>query len=57
MNDGRVCLHDDRPSMPTTMESFIRASFVPRYREESTRRSDGPETFIDWMARDELAAN
>lgn len=56
VNDGRVRFHHDRPSMPTTMESFIRASFVPRYREEATQRSNGPEKFIDWIARDDFAS-
>ena len=56
LNDGRVRFGDDRPLMPTTMEDCIRASFMPRYRREIAQRSNGPETFFDWLARDARAA-
>jgi uncharacterized protein YbjT (DUF2867 family) len=55
LNDGRVRFQDDRPSIPTTMDAFIRASFVPRYHEETRQRSVGTDKFIDWIARDDLA--
>ncbi|TGX56017.1 nucleoside-diphosphate sugar epimerase [Sphingomonas gei] len=55
LNEGRVRFHDDRPSMPTAMKAFIRASFLPRYRMETKQRSTGPKQFFEWMARDDLA--
>jgi uncharacterized protein YbjT (DUF2867 family) len=54
LNDGRVHFEDRRPTMPTDMETFVRASFVPRYQQEAARRAAGPRKFYDWMASDEL---
>ncbi|MFT8243518.1 NmrA family NAD(P)-binding protein [Roseomonas sp. BN140053] len=54
LNDGRVRFHDDRPAMPTTMKAFMRTSFMPRYSKATTQRSNRPEQFFEWTARDDL---
>jgi len=56
LNDGRVRFHDDRPLMPTSMNAFVRTTFLPRYSKENTQPSNGPKTFFDWVAQDDLAA-
>ena len=56
LNDGRVRFHDNRPSMPTTIDDFIRASFKPHYSKETTQRAPGPEQFFEWIARDDPGA-
>ena len=51
LNDGRVQFHDDRPSVPTTMQAFIRDVWKPRYLEAIAAERCEPETFFEWSAR------
>lgn len=56
LNDGRVRYGNDRPSLPTTMEAFIRNSWKPKYMEAVGASRNNDETFLTWTARDELEA-
>jgi uncharacterized protein YbjT (DUF2867 family) len=42
---------DVRPALPTTMETFIRSAWMPRYLQ-AVATGDEPETFHMWSARD-----
>ena len=50
LNDGRVRFHDDRPPLPTSMETFIRDVWKPRYLKSIAGECD-PETFQTWSSR------
>lgn len=50
LNDGRVRFHGPRPPLPTTMQSFIRDVWKPRY-EQSLADGSAPETFHTWSAK------
>ncbi|MFC0407019.1 NmrA family NAD(P)-binding protein [Roseomonas elaeocarpi] len=54
LNDGRVRFHDDRSSLPTTMEAFVRDVWKPHYLAAITREQHAPENFVTWSARKEL---
>jgi uncharacterized protein YbjT (DUF2867 family) len=51
LNDGRVRFHRERRPLPTTMESFLRNTWKPRY-VESLAREHEPETFYSWSSRE-----
>jgi uncharacterized protein YbjT (DUF2867 family) len=54
LNDGLVRFHGERevrPSLPTTMETFIRDVWKPRYLESVADRHE-PETFHMWSAKE-----
>ncbi len=54
LNDGLVRFHGERevrPSLPTTMETFIRDVWKPRYLE-SVADGHEPETFHMWSAKE-----
>jgi uncharacterized protein YbjT (DUF2867 family) len=54
LNNGIVRFHgkhEDRPSLPTTMQAFISDVWKPRYLE-AVRVKDERETFSMWTARD-----
>lgn len=50
LNEGVVRFHGPRSPLPTTMETFIRDVWKPRYMESLTR--DEPETFATWSSRE-----
>lgn len=51
LNDGRVRFHGHRSPLPTSMESFIRDVWKPRYL--ATLADDRePETFPTWSSKD-----
>ena len=55
LNDGRIRFRDDRPSLPTTMEAFVKNTWGPRYREAIATARDSAETYLTWSAGDEMA--
>jgi uncharacterized protein YbjT (DUF2867 family) len=57
LNDGRVRFHHDRPSLLTTMPSFVGDVWKPRYLEAMGAKQHEPETFFTWSARTELDAS
>jgi len=52
LNDGRVRFHGERRPLPTTMETFIRDVWKPRYLQ-SVADEHEPETFQTWSAKAE----
>ena len=56
LNDGRVRFQEDRPTLPTTMEVFVRNVLKQYYVEAIAKQSQQPETFFEWSARSELDA-
>ena len=50
LNDGRVRFHGHRSPLPTTMETFIRDVWKPRYLQ-SVANEHEPETFQTWSSR------
>jgi uncharacterized protein YbjT (DUF2867 family) len=54
LNDGQVRYSDDRPSLPTTMEAFVRNTWRPKYMEAVTAARHDAETYFTWTAQDEL---
>ncbi|MBP2562111.1 uncharacterized protein YbjT (DUF2867 family) [Neorhizobium galegae] len=50
LNDGRVKFNDDRPSLPTTMEEFVKDTVRPLVEKA---RTDGvkKETFLTWGSK------
>ncbi|ALN71919.1 NmrA family NAD(P)-binding protein [Aureimonas sp. AU20] len=51
LNDGRVRFHDDRPPLPTKLETFVRDVWKPRYLAAVAAEQTDPETFFTWIAR------
>lgn len=49
LNEGRVRFHGVRAPMPTSMATFVREVWVPRFRA-SLGVGDEPETFSTWSA-------
>ena len=52
LNDGLVRFHGDRRPLPTTMETFIRDVWKPRYLESIADEHE-PETFQTWSSKAE----
>lgn len=50
LNDGRVRFHGARRPLPTTMTSFLRDVWKPRYLE-ALADEHAPETFHTWSAK------
>lgn len=50
LNDRRVRFHGERQPLPTTMETFVRDLWKPRY-QVSVAEQNEPETFFTWSAR------
>ena len=55
LNDGRIRFHDDRSSLPTTMEAYVRNTWGPKYRETVAAVKDDAETYLTWIAGHEAA--
>ena len=49
LNDGRIRFHENRPSLPTTMQSFIRNVWRPKYLD-AVGKEQAPETFLTWSS-------
>lgn len=51
LNDGRVRFHGIRSALPTTMRTFIKDVWKPRYLESIAREHE-PETFHTWSSQE-----
>jgi uncharacterized protein YbjT (DUF2867 family) len=50
LNGGRVRFHGSRNPLPTTMRTFIRDVWKPRYTESIAKEHE-PETFYTWSSK------
>lgn len=50
LNDGRVKFRDDRPTLPTTMDEFVKDTLKPLIAKARTD-SVKPETFLTWSSQ------